>query len=243
MLRAMVNVTLPEAQHTQAALPHVGILRLVECHAPPLASIIGIELVGVSVPVFAVKLDDQSGGGNEGVNGELAANHVLSDVLDAKTIQNGESGPLQFVGANLLLALIHAAQHGGTFGVKVATFQRAIRDVVAALRTGRRPAKRLAAYLAGVFRLVSTLPFVSTSHGTESRSLSKSAIGHVERRAALSAGDRLAAATLGVRCMAVALQRTVIAARWHPFRDSLATCFTGDGAYRVLVLHTHIVTR
>lgn len=241
MIRAMQYIGFPKANNPNTALVHVGVLRMVKPYPALLPLVLRIVFAWVSMPVFAVKLNSQISRRHERINGEFPANRVLLDVLDTDTVKDSEARLFQFVGADFLLSNIHAQEHCGAFRVFVSALNGTIGNVVC-LGAGRRPAKRLTAYLAGVFCLVAPLPFVSVLNTAEvMRCNLKALFGGVKRFAAQLAGDFLTRLSLRAFRTAIATKRTILLVWAQSAGNSFTATLACNGTNSVFV-HAHIIT-
>ncbi|AJF40410.1 hypothetical protein SEA_CAMSTER_55 [Mycobacterium phage Camster] len=218
-IRIVAQIGFPEPQNLPAARANVGILGSVECNAPQYARF-GRRSCAV-VPVVAVKLDDQPGCGNNGIGRELAAEHDLTLVAHAETVEQRVSGALGARHATALLSCVHAQQHFSAFGIGVAASQGAVSDSVRA-RSGsrRRPTELVAAHLAYVGGLRLTLVRVVTIERAEpSVAFVDSAARNVERRPTVRTCSSFASAAVWTGRRPVAAGRTESLSGSHPARD------------------------
>lgn len=241
MLRMLLDVALPEAEHSITAGGHVGVLRNVKLHPFALALIWIREFIGVTVPVIAVELDHQTRPRQESIDTELITDQVLTLIGYVKAVEDRIGGALKMIWMQFELLDIHAAEHGGAFWVGITTRDRTIGDVVG-LRAGWRQPKGLAAYLADMLCFVAALPHSCMGVATkEAFGCFKSSGWQIENLAAQLA--RNITPILSLRAfvgLPIAGQRAIGLIRAQAFRNRLAATLTGNRSDRVCV-HSQII--
>ncbi len=237
MFRRFLEITFPYPQHAIAARLHVGVLRLVEGDAAGLAMVKRGEFGGVAMPVVTIELNDKIDRGDKGIYTKLVTNQELAFIRHVKRIEYGVGGALEVVWFHAQLLCVHAAQMYAPLWVFVSALKRAIGDVVS-LRPGRRPIEGLAAYLASVFGLVATLPFIRANNRAEAGFVG----GSVKRDTAHLAWHIFASLALWSSGAAVTLKRAIVVVGACVPGDCFSATLASDSTNGIFI-HTYILTQ
>lgn len=158
MVRIFSKFGTPKPHNLVTTSRHIGVLGFIEPLSFLLSSVQLRELFRMTVPVVAVKLNDDSGRWDKGINTEFVTNEILRGILNPQAIKDIIADNLYF-GRCLfdLLEAIHIDEHNTSGGVGVAARKRTIGNIIP-LIPGGRPSKVNPANLTSVSDLVSALP-------------------------------------------------------------------------------------
>jgi len=235
MLGLVAKNRLPQSEHTKPALREVGVLRLVERDAPALPRVWLGEAFGVTMPVVAVKLNDEVRVRDEGVDAELPGDEMLPQVEHAGLCEKAISAPFVAVGVRGLLRGVHRQEALARGRVRVATRERTVRAL-----DGRRTRTRLAAHAAIELDLGSPLPLVRVLRRAEVLCPGAMRL-HVRLASACCTRDGVAAPPHRLGRAAVARESAVSSAWTRVARVRLAASSAHERADLVpkSTLHSH----
>lgn len=241
MTRAFLDVMLPDTNNTITAGRHVGVLGIVKAHSTALPRTWLWKPLGIAMPVIAVELDHQIETGHEGVNTELVSNQPLTLIGYAKSVKQAITQEFKVVGVHCELLCVHATQLHFAVRISIAASKRTVEDIVM-LVARWRPHEYFAAYLAGVARLVASLPGIRVGNTTEvGVGLFKTIVRKIERFSAQLTSALLPILALRPTGAAIAGKGTIALSWAQSLRGDLATPGTSDCANSILI-HDSIVS-
>jgi len=154
----MLEVALPHPDNMIAAGLQIGILRFIVIHSLALAVIRFGEILRVSMPIIAVKLNSQIQAWHKSIYTELIVDKILRFIIKTKAIEKLITNLFRSGWAYFLLLTIHIKQSLATVWISITALKGAV-SRISLLNTGWRPLKLLTANLADKFQFVLALPF------------------------------------------------------------------------------------